>query len=57
MEKNPTDLAYQILREVVEKMQGYAARIPCESYEAAHAYLEATNAYMDPDEARIILDK
>ena len=61
--KNPTDLAYQILREVstlvqvVEKMQGYAARIPCESYEAAHAYLEATNAYMDPDEARIILDK
>ena len=45
------------LVQVVEKMQGYAARIPCESYEAAHAYLEATNAYMDPDEARIILDK
>ena len=44
------------LVQVVEKMQGYAARIPCESYEAAHAYLEATNAYMDPDEARIILD-
>ena len=81
MQKNPTELAYQILipnvfrddyilslkkfshqREigtlvqVMEKMQGYATRIPCERFEDANAYLVATNAYKDPDEGRKILD-
>ena len=44
------------LVQVMEKMQGYATRIPCERFEDAHAYLLATNAYKDPEEGRIILD-
>ena len=44
------------LAQVMEKMQGYATRIPCERFEDAHAYLMATNAYKDPNEGRIMLD-
>lgn len=83
-EKNPEDIAYQVLHEVIipnvfrddyilalkkfshqrdistlvqvlDKMQQYAGRIPCGSFEEAHEYLTLTNAYKEPDEARLIM--
>ena len=56
-EKNPEDIAYQVstLVQVLDKMQQYAGCIPCDSFEDAHEYLTITNAYKDPDEARLIM--
>lgn len=41
------------LVQVLDKMQQYAGRIPCGSLEEAHEYLTFTNAYKEPDEARL----
>lgn len=43
------------LVQVLDKMQQYAERIPCGSFEEAHHYLTITNAYKEPDEARLIM--
>ena len=43
------------LVQVLDKMQQYAGRIPCGSFEEAHEYLTLTNAYKEPDEARLIM--
>lgn len=43
------------LVQVLDKMQQYAERIPCGSFEEAHDYLTLTNAYKEPDEARLIM--
>lgn len=43
------------LVQVIEKMQQYASNIPCERFETAHEFLTSTNAYKEPDEARIML--
>ena len=43
------------LVQVLDKMQQYAGRITCGSFEDAHDYLTLTNAYKEPDEARLIM--
>ena len=43
------------LVQVLDKMQQYAGCIPCGSFEEAHDYLTLTNAYKEPDEARLIM--
>ena len=43
------------LVQVIDKMQQYAVRIPCDTFDDAHAFLTSTNAYKEPDEARLMI--
>lgn len=43
------------LVQVLDKMQQYAMAIPCDSFDNAHLFLTNTNAYKEPNEAKLIL--
>ncbi len=40
--------------QVLQRLQQYAATIPCTSFDEANNYLLRTHAYMDPDEGQLI---
>lgn len=43
-----------VFAQVLQRMQQYSAKIPCDSFDKANDYLSESNAYKNPNEGRLI---